>query len=59
MIKDKEALGVLKSSGQKPAAYITIHRGKLLDDGYAQLSLLHIRDIKGTIRVKFVNEQVQ
>ena len=59
VVEDKEALGIIKPSGQSSATYITVHRGKLLDDGYSQLSLLRIRDMKGIIRVKFVNEQVQ
>lgn len=46
-------------SDRRPATYITIHRAKILDDGYTQLSLLHTKALKGTIRVKFVNEQVQ
>ena len=57
--EDKEKLGMLFSrTDQRPATYITIHRTKILDDGYAQLSLLHMTALKGTIRVKFVNEQV-
>ena len=59
VIEEKERLGIKTSrSDRQPATYITIHRAKILDDGYAQLSLLHMKALKGTIRVKFVNEQV-
>ena len=57
--EDKERLGLSKSqSDRRPATYITVHRGRILDDGYTQLSLLATNALKGTIRVKFVNEQV-
>ena len=59
MTEDKERLGIKSSrSERQPATYITIHRPRILDDGYAQLSLLHTKALKGTVRVKFVNEQV-
>ena len=57
--EEKERLGLKTSrSDRKPATYVTVHRTKILDDGYAQLSLLHMKALKGTIRVKFINEQV-
>ena len=57
--EDKEGLGLSRAhSDRRPATYITIHRGHVLEDGYAQLSLLPTGILKGTIRVKFVNEQV-
>lgn len=58
--EEKEKLGIKHSrSDRQPATYITVHRAKILEDGYAQLSLLHMKALKGTIRVKFVNEQVR
>ena len=58
-MEDKEKLGIDNSrSVRSTATYITVHRTKILDDGYAQLSLLNTKALKGTIRVKFVNEQV-
>jgi hypothetical protein len=57
--EEKERLGIKTSrSDRQPATYVTVHRAKLLDDGYMQLSLLHMKALKGTIRVKFINEQV-
>ena len=57
--EEKERLGLKTSrSDRQPATYVTVHRTKILDDGYAQLSLLHMKALKGTIRVKFINEQV-
>ena len=59
VIEEKERLGIKTSrSARQPATYVTVHRARILDDGYAQLSLLHMKALKGTIRVKFVNEQV-
>ena len=59
MTEEKERLGIVNSRfDRRPATYITIHRARILDDGYAQLSLLLMKALKGTIRVKFVNEQV-
>lgn len=59
MSEDKERMGIVSiRSSRNPATYITIHRKKVLDDGYAQLSLIHTNSLKGTIRVKFINEQV-
>lgn len=55
---DKDSLGIVRHPGQTPATFITIHRTRLLDDGYEQLSSLSTTALKGTIRVKFLNEQV-
>ncbi|ODN04927.1 Ubiquitin-protein ligase E3B [Orchesella cincta] len=35
---------------------ITIHRGRIVEDGYAQLATLSPNALKGTIRVRFQNE---
>lgn len=57
--EDRQRLGLVRSgSARCPASYITVHRGHILEDGYAQLSLLTTEAMKGTIRVKFINEQV-
>ena len=53
--KDRE---FLKISEGHPTTYITIHRDKLLEDGYSQLGILSSSILKGTIRVKFINAQV-
>lgn len=56
---DKQSLGFLDQSCQQPATYITIQRNRILEGGYEQLSSLSVRALKGVVRVKFVNEQVQ
>lgn len=35
---------------------ITIHRSRIVEDGYAQLATLTANALKGTIRVRFQNE---
>ena len=56
---DRQRLGLARSGSSRcPASYITVHRGHILEDGYAQLSQLTTDAMKGTIRVKFINEQV-
>lgn len=57
--EEKQKLGITRDpSHHPPATYITIHRERILEDGYVQLSLLSATTLKGTIRVKFVNVQV-
>ena len=51
-------LGIGCAHNHTPAAYITIHRARLLEDGYNHLGLLSTAHFKGVIRVKFINEQV-
>ena len=55
--EEKQKLGINRDV-RCPATYITIHRNRILEDGYTQLSLLSTAALKRTIRVKFVNEQV-
>lgn len=55
---DKSCLGLLDTGHRRPATYITIQRGRILEGGFEQLSSLPLIALKGTIRVKFVNEQV-
>ena len=54
---DRRSLGIDHRSARVPATYINIHRSRLLEDGYQQLSSLSPTAIKGTVRVKFINEQ--
>ena len=57
--EDRSKLGLSKSlSDRRPTTYITIHRGRILENGYTQLSMLPTNSLKGVVRVKFVNEQV-
>ncbi|CAD5216371.1 unnamed protein product [Bursaphelenchus xylophilus] len=46
-----------KSSVRHEAKIIEVHRDRLLEDGFVQLSDLSSRELKGIIRVKFVNYQ--
>lgn len=56
---DKAMLGIGCGHGHTPATYITIHRNRLLEDGYNQLVSVSTPNMKGVVRVKFVNEQVR
>ena len=58
---DRKSLGIgnpRDHSSRGPATYVTVHRGRVLEDGFTQLSSVPTRALKGLIRVKFVNEQV-
>ena len=61
VMEDKKRLGICRShSGErKTSAYIDVHRRRILEDGYMQLSYLAPKTLKGTIKVKFINEQVR
>ncbi len=59
VMEDRERLGIPTSRHERQAsAYVDIHRTRVLEDGYTQLSFLQPKSLKGTIRVKFINEQV-
>lgn len=36
---------------------VTVHRARIVEDGYQQLNSLPSQSLKGVIRVKFINEQ--
>ncbi|TRY68294.1 hypothetical protein TCAL_07191 [Tigriopus californicus] len=60
--REKQSLGILTSQEASrdhscPSTLITVHRGRLVEDGYRQLAILSRNALKGIIRVKFVNEQ--
>ncbi|PFX16681.1 Ubiquitin-protein ligase E3B [Stylophora pistillata] len=57
--QDKEELGITRPSNDffPQGTLITVHRARLLEDGYEQLALLPTRSFKGIIRVRFINEQ--
>lgn len=58
VMKEKVALGHTESMSVTPqSTLITVHRSRIVEDGYRQLALLPPTALKGTIRVKFVNEQ--
>lgn len=56
--EEKESLGISRTTQSGPTTYITVRRDQMLEDGYRQLGLLSSNSLKGTIRVKFVNAQV-
>ena len=57
--EDRTKLGIATSRSERQAsAYVDIHRSRVLEDGYMQLSCINPRSLKGTVRVKFINEQV-
>ncbi|XP_048241193.1 ubiquitin-protein ligase E3B-like [Haliotis rufescens] len=56
--KEKDALGLTESVCTSPqSTLITVHRSRIVEDGYRQLAQLPSRAMKGVIRVKFINEQ--
>ncbi|KAL5016325.1 hypothetical protein ScPMuIL_005914 [Solemya velum] len=56
--KEKDVLGLTESVCASPqSTLITVHRSRIVEDGYRQLAQLPARALKGIIRVKFINEQ--
>lgn len=53
--KDKESN--VPNDGTGHATLITVRRLRIVEDGYQQLALLPVSELKGFVRVKFVNEQ--
>lgn len=55
---EKAVLGLTESACASPSsALITIHRDRIVEDGYRQLAILPSRALKGVIRVRFINQQ--
>ncbi|XP_037044995.1 ubiquitin-protein ligase E3B [Bradysia coprophila] len=55
---EKAVLGLTESACASPSsALITIHRDRIVEDGYRQLALLPPHALKGVIRVRFINQQ--
>lgn len=55
---EKAVLGLTESACASPQlTLVTVHRSRIVEDGYRQLALLPPHALKGVIRVKFVNEQ--
>ena len=62
MREDRRSLGIADPrdhSARSPSTYITVHRGRILEDGFAQLSAISVDALKGNVKVKFMNEQVR
>jgi ubiquitin-protein ligase E3 B len=55
---EKTVLGLTESACASPqSTLITVHRSRIVEDGYRQLALLPPQGLKGVIRVRFINEQ--
>ncbi|UYV76096.1 UBE3B [Cordylochernes scorpioides] len=55
---EKAVLGLTESACASPqSTLVTIHRSRLVEDGYQQLALLPAPALKGVVRVRFVNQQ--
>ncbi|XP_067010981.1 ubiquitin-protein ligase E3B isoform X2 [Anabrus simplex] len=55
---EKVVLGLTESACASPqSTLITVHRSRIVEDGYRQLALLPSQALKGVIRVRFINEQ--
>lgn len=55
---EKAVLGLTESACASPSsALITIHRDRIVEDGYRQLAMLPPHALKGVIRVRFINQQ--
>lgn len=55
---EKTVLGLTESACASPqSTLITVHRSRIVEDGYQQLATLPPQSLKGVIRVKFINEQ--
>lgn len=58
VICDKEKHNLADTSyASSQSTLITVHRLRIVEDGYQQLSNLPVLALKGYIRVKFINEQ--
>ncbi|XP_055959426.1 ubiquitin-protein ligase E3B [Patella vulgata] len=56
--KERDVLGITESVCASPqSTLITVHRSRIVEDGYRQLAQLPPKAMKGIIRVKFINEQ--
>ncbi|XP_060527674.1 ubiquitin-protein ligase E3B [Cylas formicarius] len=54
---EKTVLGLTESACASPqSTLITVHRNRIVEDGYRQLALLPSQALKGVIRVRFINE---
>lgn len=55
---EKAVLGLTEQAcASARPTLITVHRRRVLEDGYRQLAALPSHALKGVIRVRFINEQ--
>ena len=60
--EDRRSLGIADPhdhNARSPSTYITVQRGRILEDGFVQLSATSVEALKGNVKVKFMNEQVR
>ena len=58
VLNEKTSLGIVESDSASPqSTLITVHRNRIVEDGYRQLGSLSPTSLKGLIRVRFVNMQ--
>ncbi|XP_058789046.1 ubiquitin-protein ligase E3B isoform X2 [Phymastichus coffea] len=56
--EEKIAIGLTENIySNSLSTLITVHRSRIIEDGYRQLSILSPKALKSIIRVRFVNEQ--
>lgn len=56
--QEKTNLGIVESDSVSPqSTLISVHRNRIVEDGYRQLGSLAPNNLKGVIRVRFVNLQ--
>ncbi|KAH7957703.1 hypothetical protein HPB52_021913 [Rhipicephalus sanguineus] len=57
---EKTVLGLTESAcALSQSTLITVHRTRIVEDGYQQLAMLPTQGLKGVIRVRFINEQAR
>uniref|UniRef100_A0A182WMD3 Ubiquitin-protein ligase E3B n=1 Tax=Anopheles minimus TaxID=112268 RepID=A0A182WMD3_9DIPT len=55
---EKAVLGLTESAcASASSALVTVHRDRIVEDGYRQLAALPPHGLKGVIRVRFINQQ--
>lgn len=54
---EKGVLGLADSAYARSSALVTVHRDRIVEDGYRQLAVLPARSLKDIIRVRFINQQ--
>ncbi|PZC84657.1 hypothetical protein B5X24_HaOG204205 [Helicoverpa armigera] len=54
---EKVVLGLTERACGGRSTLVTVRRVRLVEDGYRQLAALPSRALKGTVRVRFINEQ--
>ncbi|KAI1727894.1 HECT-domain (ubiquitin-transferase) domain-containing protein [Ditylenchus destructor] len=57
MVLFRKLISKDKESSFHPTTVISVNRARIVEDGYRQLSNLSSQALRGTIRVKFINQQ--